>query len=273
MFLKWLLGLSGIDELLTELWDATWLRISKWILAQCENLIYKSTSSADGFWNEAIINQFLDFSRWISMGIVAAATVLMIFDVVEDAARQRQIDYTVIFGNFFKGLAFAIIAPYAGKYILTITSTLAGSLQLSSVSEIVKGIPKTNPVAGYLYVAAASVFFYIMSLARFGTMFVQSLTPCLYVSDIVRGETAAMGSWIRQTVAISLTHLIQTSLYYLGVYFMLHSNITLCLACWIGMTQTKKVLDKYGMSSGVTGIVSSAGQVVSTGISLVSKIT
>jgi len=274
--LKWLLNISGIEELLGEIFTYAWKRASEWITKSCEKLINLSSTAADKFWDYDLILGFLRFSRWVAVGVVAASTVMLIFDVVEDAGRQRKIDFTVVYTNFFKGLAFALIAPEAGKYALMVINQLAGSLKISGIlqTNLVNNINKTgNPVVTWILVAIASVVFLVMSLARFGTMFVQCMTPCLYVSDIVRGETAAMGSWIRQTTAIAITHLIQTSLFYLGAYFTgIDFTLFLAGACWIGMIQTKKVLDKYGMSCGVTGVVSSAAQAAVQGITLVSKV-
>ena len=275
--LKWLISLTGIDDFLEAIFNTTWARISSLILKWCETAIGFSTGYTGNFWTQPLIQGFLNFSRWVGVGMVAATTVLLIFDVVEDASRQKNIDYTMVFASFFKGLAFAIIAPEAGKYALVITNKMAGNLKISNVmlqTNLVESIKvKGNPVVASIIVGLACYIFLIVSLARFGTMFVQCLTPCLYVSDIIRGETAAMGSWIRQTVAIAITHLIETALFYLGVYFMtVDVAWLLSAACWIGMIQTKKVLDKYGMSCGVTGVVSSAWQVASTGINLATKL-
>jgi hypothetical protein len=245
---------------------------NKKVLMLCEWGIGMSTSAANGFWDVPLINSFISFIQWVSVGMVAAATVMLMADIMEEAGKERHIEWSMIFTNFFKGVGFALVAPTAGKYALLISSQMANLLNLSEALTSKTNVMLQNPIWLLLVTIIACLIFAFMSLSRFGIMFVQILSTPLYISDIVRVETAAMGSWIRQTVAIALTYLFQTILFYLGAFFMtMQTQPFLGLACWLAMPQVSKILQKYGMSTGVTGVVSSAASAAQTGLYLMSR--
>lgn len=257
--------------MLQSIFDELRVIIAQKLLEAAEWAIGISTSAADGIWDHPVIVMFLGFIRWLNVGVLGAATILLIFDIIEETGKQRTIEWSMIIINFMKAFAFAIIAPYAGKYALLFSARLAGTLQLSTAASQLRNAVPSLSFFIIVVVLAACIIFAFMSLSRFGAMFVQVLSSVLYVSDIVRGESASMGSWLRQTVAIALTYLIQTILFYLGVFFLVKDQLFFALAFWFAMPQVKTILQKYGMSCGVTGVVSSAATVASAGLQLVSK--
>lgn len=247
-----------------------WLQIK--VVNMCQEWIGISTSASDGFWHLPLMVAFVNFIRWVSVGMVAASTVMLLADIIEEAGKDRHIEWSTVIMNFFKGLGFALIAPSAAINMLMISSQLAGALDLSTALIYTNDQMMDMPASLLLIMLIACVVFAFMSLSRFGTMLVQVVSTPLYVSDIVRGETAAMGSWIRQTVAISLTYLIQTILFYLGAYFItMYAQPFLGYACWFALPNVARVLQKFGMSTGVTGVVSSAASVAQAGLQLAAR--
>lgn len=111
-----------------------------------------------------------------------------------------------------------------------------------------------------------------MSLFSVGAMFLQALTVFLYVPDIVRGRTTSMGDWIRQTLSILVTYMFRNVLFFIGFTSAINLDIIAMSCAWITMIGAAKLLQKFGMSSGFGGAVSSTVSIGQSAFSTIAAI-
>lgn len=217
----------------------------------------------DGFWQNNLLDGFLDFAAVISGIVLGVSILIAIFDIVEE---NKTIIWKQIFMNLFKGGLFTIFARHIGLMCLTITNLIVRNLKLdfdrnalwaaTSATTISEGV---TSLLWVLILIIVFIAFGVVCVMRNASMFVLMMSSFLYIPDIVRGDTAKMGDWIRQVVAVSLTFMFQYILFCLGINGVLSMDVVTALTGFAGIFVVPKLLQKFGYSSGVTGIMSGAG--------------
>lgn len=268
---------SLISQVLSALQD----QIKNGLLSICNQIISLIATGTAGFWDQPLIKAFIDFSKWTNMVVFVVAVIFMLFDMAEEFASGKDVDYSVVFMNTVKALIFVqfnalfaqmsmaisdILTTNMSFKLPTDTSTMYVTINSNFANDIV------FDVLMLLVVLIGVLVFFVMSVMRYGSMFVLILSSSMYISDILRGDTTSMGSWLRQMVAIAGTYTFQYITFYCGLYFLLDGNIVMCCMLWGGMFSASKILQKFGYSTGTRGVFSSAGSLASKGISLFSKV-
>ena len=219
------------------------------------------------FFENSAINQFLNFSTWINTFVFCIALVVVIVDIAEEKVSGKSVYFAVAFTNIAKAFSFALLARWIAVWSMELSSKITSyfgiSLSASTfslhVNNIITSIPGSDAVIVsvhllmMLIIIIAVLVFMVMSLKRFGTMFIHIFTAALYIPDIMRGDTTKMGEWLRQMIAIVLTYVFIYLLFFLGSGFLNADNVLLCLACWITMPAVSKILNKFGWSNGSQG--------------------
>ena len=219
------------------------------------------------FWDEPFVVGSLRVVRILSLILVAATLVVVIFDIAEEVSSRSMIDWGRVIANFVKGISFAYLSPYAGKLIMVTANQMVSVFRYQLESHV-EGITDIGVMILY---AIGFIGFIITTMMRIGSMYILCLSTPFYVPDIVRGETRAIGEWGRQVIAIGFTYVFQYILFYLGLSyvesglapFILGSDplkIMMGISMWLAITQVPKLLAKFGMSSGTAGVVSTAAQ-------------
>lgn len=273
--------MSGIvNGLIQQALSALQDQIKSSILGLCNNILSLISSGTAGFWSNDIIKVFIDFSKWANMVVFVVAVIFMLFDMGQEFACGKEVDFGVVFVNTVKALIFvqfnALIAQTAMALSDLLTTNMSFSLPTNTSSMYVA--LNSNIATDFLFdllimifVLIVSVVFFVMSVMRYGSMFVLILSSSMYVGDILRGDSTSMGSWLRQMVAIAGTYTFQYITFYLGLYFLMQGNIVMSCMLWAGMFNASKVLQKFGYSTGAHNALGTAGSLAGQGISLLSK--
>lgn len=226
-----------------------------------------------GFFDAKIIADSFEFSRFLSYLVFGATLIITFFDIVEDLSEVgngKTIEFATIFMNLFKGLMFIEIAPVLAKQSIIVGADLSSAFNVDT-STITNGFFNNN-VTLMLIILIASVSFFCLSLFSVGAMFLQAITVFLYVPDIVRGRTTSMGDWIRQTLSLLVTYMLRNILFFLGFLSAVNVDIITMAICWITMFGTARILQKFGISSGFAGAVSSTISMGQSAVSAVSSL-
>lgn len=246
-----------------------WLRDS--VAKETQELLIKTEDVMNyglmvTLWEDPMVVACLNIARTLSMLLVAATLVVVIFDIAEEVSGHAIIDWGRVVSNFIKGLSFAYLAPSIGKVIMQ-TATSMATVFRHNLAEI---DPSKALTMAIIYLVG-HVVFTLTAMMRIGSMFVLCLTSPFYVPDIVRGETKAIGEWGRQVIALGFTYLFQYLLFHLGASYIETATrlevrdgfqLLIGFSLWMAMTQVPKLLSKFGMSSGTAGVVTSATQTV-----------
>ena len=273
------LGSDVLSTIANFMWTFIEDQLKNSILTICTNLLTLISSATASFWTDATIKAFLDFSKWANFLVFGVATLFMLFDVAEEMASGKAIDYSMVFSNTVKAVIFAAFNSQIAIMSMALSDSVTSNLGL----KLPKDAKNIFDLLGTKYqaveflilillvVLVAMAIFFVMSVMRYGAMFVHILSSSFYIPDIVRGDTTSIGAWLRQMVAIAATYTIQYITFYLGLYYLTMTNIIMCAICWTGMFSVSKVLQKFGYSTGTRGVVSAAGSMAGRGISLLSK--
>ncbi len=233
------------------------------------------------FFDIKAISLFLNFGTWINILVFAVYLIVVIVDIAEEKMSDKPVNYGVVFSNAIKAFSFALLARWIGEWSMelsnTITTLFGIELQADSIALSIQNILKKEafilsesiiqtitPVIDFrisdllniifwLILLIALIYFTVVSLKRFGEMFVHILTSALYIPDILRGDTTKMGDWLRQMTSIVLTYMIIYILFFLGCGFFNADNVIFSIVCWISMPSVSKILNKFGWSSGTQG--------------------
>lgn len=220
------------------------------------------------FFDNEIIDAFMDFSTWINYFVFAVALVVAIVDIAEEKASDKPVYWSVVFTNTAKAFAFAGLARWIAILSMEISNDITTYFGISldvdsfelNAERIVNSILGMESIHRALFsviflivILFAAVFFAVSSLKRFGVMFVHIFTSALYIPDVLRGDTTKMGEWFRQMASIVLTYVFIYILFFLGASFFGGENLVPCLACWLAMPAVSKVLNRYGWTSGTQG--------------------
>lgn len=253
------------------------------------NQIMKVISWLEGFsvkfFDSAFVSQTLTFTRWLSWLVLGAAFVIMLLDIGEELGGYRPgsggIEFTTVFTNFIKAIAFVLMAPDLAVIAMRLATTATGQMTIDydtmreaasgAFSNITEGVLLSGPLTGIMLLIA-SVAFFIFSLFAVGSIFIQAATAFLYVPDILRGKETAMGEWIRQTAAILLTFLFRHLLFVIGLSAAVTSDVITMSVSWITMFGVARLLQKFGASSGFGGMVSHAAAAGQSFVSIVRSV-
>ena len=259
---------SIVNDIMVELFAY----LNEWLFNLIMDIVAWCMTSADVIWSDPIMTGLFSFVQWVGMGIFAASLIVMILDVFEDVSADKRAYGSTVFFNVLKGFGFTVAAAPVGRLAMLLAGQLADAFDLTSALDVEEwaaafAVQPTSSLFLIIVLIACIVFLY-NSLKRYGLMMVQIMTFPLYVPGIVRGDTTAMGSWIRQTIAIALTFLFQYILFYLGCLFWMKYSLIAAMGCWIAITSVTRILDKYGLSTGTGGGVSSGVSLAMQGIQL-----
>lgn len=231
-----------------------------------------SVTPAQDFWSNPLVTGLITVVTWTGRALMFCAIIVMIVDAVEDVAAGKAVYASTIVGNIIKGMLFVELAPFVGKYAITLCDTLVTSIDIgaytSNTTDLITAMQMSAPVLIISLIGCLVWLF--QALKRFGSMLIQIVSCVLYVPSIVRGDTTAMGSWIRQTIAIALTFLLQYVLFYISLVFLLGGQWLLAIAMWISIGSVPRLLDKYGLSHGGGGMAT-AGHMAMQGISMLAR--
>lgn len=269
------LATKGLVYLFDQFGTWTYDWIFKGISKFAEAVLELTTTATSVFWDVAAIEAFLNFSAWVNVMVLVVSLLFLAMDIAEQSGR---VNWAIVASNFFKGIIFVYFNRYIGMVTYQITEQLTTSLniQMSAPHSLIASLLSTDITSGIflilivLVILAAFVAFFIMAMLRNGTLFVQILSSSFYIPAIVRGDTAKLGDWLRQTVAISATYAIQYILFYLGLSFLTGltgGDLVLTGTCWTTMFFVPKILEQFGYSSGASSVLSAAGNTASAGLS------
>ena len=260
------LAVNAVFGFLTEKLNTAFINGVMFIMSQINSL---STL----FYQSELVQSALSFSRWLGYFVLAGALIATLLDIAEELANVKpgkDIEYMTIGVNFLKGLLFIEMAPVLAQQSMVIGAELSGAFRVDS-SSILSGVILQHLTIA-IFVLIALISFFCMSLFSVGAMFLQSITVFLYVPDIVRGRTTSMGDWIRQSLSILVTYLIRCVLFFIGFTAAVNSDIiTMCVA-WLTMLGAARILQKFGMSSGFGGAVSSTVSIGQSALYTISAI-
>lgn len=250
-------------------------RILNWIFEVGSNMLNWTSSITSNFWDFPLIKALMTFMDSILIMVFIASVAVALFDCVEEISADKIIQWPVVFTNFFKGFAFCIAVRYVCQYSMklaySITTLLAKGTgkNMTEYASTFSGIKSTAIGLGFiiglliiLFITIGIVVFFISALRANGNMTVQYMSSPLYVTSIVRGDTSAIGDWLRQTVAIAVTYVVQYFLFVFGLVLIADYNTTSVtngsfftgIGFWMVLIAVPRVLNKFGMSSGSTGI-------------------
>ncbi len=220
------------------------------------------------FFENEIIDAFMDFSTWINYFVFGVALLVVIVDIAEEKASDKPVYWSVVFTNVAKAFAFAGFARWLAVLAMELSNKIttyfgitidANNFELS-IDEIINAVIGSNiaikallNVIFLIIILFSVIFFAVSSLKRFGVMFVHIFTAALYIPDILRGDTTKMGDWFRQMASIVLTYVFIYILFFLGASFFGADHIVPCFACWLAMPAVSKILNRYGWTSGTQG--------------------
>lgn len=270
-----------MNSMLNLIWTFFQTQIKNAMLDICQQIITLIGTGTSTFWTQSLVMDFLDFSKWANYVVFGVTLLFMLFDIGEEIASGKDVDLGIVFTNSVKAMVFvnfnSIIAITCMQLGDIITSSLNFKLPTdqNAMEKALSGIGISS--ANFIIVVALAILiaclvFFVMSVMRYGAMFVQILASSFYIPNILRGETQAMGDWMRQTVAIAGTYTFQYVTFYCGLYYLLQYNVIICAIFWAGMMSAGKVLQKFSYSTGTKGVFSSLGSAAGQGISLLSKV-
>lgn len=246
--------------------------IENWLIDLITTMLQWSVSLTGEFWSFSLVSGLVRFCVNLGRGILIATFLVVLFDIVEDVTAGRKVFASTAISNLFKAMAFVELAPRLGQYSLDLCDRLVVALNLKLTSENTVIDNVVSAVAGLFAIIIAAFacgYFLFQTLKRFGTMLIQVMTSVLYVPSIIRGDTTAMGSWLRQTISIALTFFFQYFMFYLGITLIQRADSFLIgIGCWASMGMIPRILDKYGLSSGTGGGLAS---VASTGLMMLAR--
>lgn len=217
----------------------------------------------DGFWQNDLLEAFLNFGVAINVIVMVVSILMLLFDLAEE---NKQIIFKQVFVNVVKGALFTLFSRHIGMLCLTLSNLIAKYIQIDidrsalwSMSTLLPSSTIASAAIWSLILIISFAAFAVVCVIRNASMFVLMMSSALYIPDVVRGDTAKMGDWIRQVIAVSLTFVFQYILFCLGVGGCVSADPVTALTGFAGIFAVPKVLQKFGYSSGVTGVFSSAG--------------
>lgn len=284
-----------VANIVTDLiFEALQTQVKNWLLDTMKFCFDCMIGVGGSFWSNPVFQSLFKLILSVSNFVLVASMIVALIDIGEEAGAGNRVPWTVVAGNFIKGIAFANLIVLICASIFRVSATVvrllpignlsswdwssAGSFAASSINakvdmSVIGFIPYILLV---LFLIVGCFAYEVMSFLLFTNMVTHTIAGILYVPDIVRGDTSAIGSWLRLGITFNLTYIIQSLFFFIGISYLIDFDLTsmdmmLGVACLIGMFSVPKVLSKYGFSMGVTGIAQSFGNIASAGSSLVRR--
>ncbi len=255
----------AIDTLFETLVD----RFHAWLLNLIMDAISWVERAGTMFFNSVIVQSTLTFTEWVAWGIFGFAFVMLLLDIGEELGGYKPgqgVEFTTIFTNFIKAIAFILMGPRLAVMGMQLAANASGELSIdyTTLKNEMPNMFSLN-LGGLLplipiIILIAVIGFFCLTLFSAGGIFIQAATAFLYVPDILRGRTTAMGDWMRQTISVLVTYLFRHILFIVGLGSALSGDYITMTIGWITMFGVAKLLQKYGMSSGFGGMVSHTAQ-------------
>lgn len=260
------IAINAVFDSITEKLNTAFVNGVMFIMSQINSL-------SALFYQSELVKSALSFSRWLGYFVLAGALIATLLDIAEELANVKpgkDIEYMTIGINFLKGLLFIEMAPILAQQSIIIGTELSGALRVDGSSILAGAFLQHITIA--IFVLIAIISFFCMSLFSVGAMFLQSITVFLYVPDIVRGRTTSMGDWIRQSLSILVTYLVRCVLFFIGFSAAVNSDLITMGVAWLAMLGAARILQKFGMSSGFGGTVSSTVSIGQSAFSTIAAI-
>lgn len=221
-----------------------------------------------------VISDFIFLGIRLGEILYAATFIILLMDIAEEASSMKSdqfkaIEWTTIFANLVKAFIFVEAAPRLAIMSMQTGARLVKEFDPSSYLNFINSTAPHLGLIGLLIMLVGVVGFALITMMRFAAMLIQAFSAFLYIPDIVRGHTTSMGDWIRQAVCICLTFFLQQVLFFMGIVCFYSSDVIPACMLWLGMFYTPVFLGKYGMSSGVTGVLSSGARIATSTINLI----
>jgi len=233
------------------------------LLIELSNIIMGWISNnTQNYWQHPIIQTIIAFYSGFCMIALVTSVLAMFFDIAEETMASKSVDYGTVFFNFIKAFTFMITAPLICSFSIEIGNIITNAIGFGSglqfdgnaLQDIIQQVNVIMLLLVAVLLVIATIGFLMMSLVRFAHMIIHLLTAIFYIPDIVRGNTASIGDWVKQMIAIAGTFVIQYLLFAIGISVFTNSDILLAMGMWVGMFSVPKILGKYGMSSGIAGL-------------------
>ena len=249
-------------------------------------------SSSSSFWENGAVNALLTLVGTMSNAVFAFSVLRMLFSLAEDASTGSPIPWTTVFSGFAKSFVFANMIVLICHFMYDTSIKMIQLLPIGNLDTgmswgklgeiyvnsfpLLQGLEVFPFLLVIIFLIVGSVVYFVYSLLIFVHMLIHAISGILYIPDVVNGDTSAIGSWLRLGITFSLTFIIQSILFYMGMTFLVDMDLfgtdfILGIACIIGVFVVPKVLSKYGYSVGISGMFRSLGGIASSGISSFKK--
>lgn len=227
-----------------------------------------------GLFEEPLTKDFIQTGMMLGRILFVCTIVILMLDIVEEIGSMKNeqfkaVEWNTIIINLIKAVVFVEAAPRGSIICLYL---VVDSVNSFDPAPYLNNIPNAPEIFGLIVIIIAVGGFCIVTMMRSCAILIQAFTAFLYVPDIVRGHTTSMGNWIRQTIAILLTFFLQYVLFFQGLVAYFNFQYIIAITLWIGMMNVSKFLDKYGMSSGVTSVLSTGASVAQGAVKAVTTL-
>ena len=261
---------DAIPGMMEGFFAEMWKKVSEAIFGIFTWVLQQTLEPYKTMWNNPVIVLMVRLGEWAAHTVFIIALVFMLVDALEEMGSHKSVAVSDIFGNVMKGYLFCLAAPRIAIFALSFSAEVLSLLDFSSALNNfdIEAFLVSTLVMTVILVIACVVFVFMVA-KQHAMMFIHIITYSCYVANIVRGDTQAMGAWLRQMIAIALTFFCQFVMFYMGVFFFMNGDHMLCLMAWMGMGNVTKVLNKFGMSSGFGGLASGASNMMRTGMSFI----
>lgn len=213
------------------------------------------------FFNSPVVSATYTFTRWLGLTILGAAVIFTFLDIAEDLANVKPgqpIEWYTILLNFIKAIAFVEIAPVLSREAVIVSVSMIEQFRPNSSIDYATALPELLPL---IFAVICVIVFFGMSVASVGEVALLGFTVFLYVPDIVRGRTTSLGDWLRQCLAVMVTFLFRSVLFYIGFVATINGDLITMAVAWMTMISSARILQKFGMSTGFAGIAQSSLQI------------
>ena len=236
-------------------------------------------------WVQAAIALFVKFG-W---GLYVVGVVVAVFDVAVEyqhgRANIRSCSINILKG-FFACSLIGTVPVELYKFCITLQYTFSKNLVDAYVLSNRVDFPKLvadvfNKIfdletghQGFIDLVFLFAFAYCViklffqNLKRGGILMIQIAVGTLYMFSVPRGYTDGFNQWMKQVIAICLTALLQTTLFYLGLLTM-SDQLILGLGIMFAANEVPRIAQQFGLDSSVKVNMMSVVHTATTTASLV----
>jgi len=218
-----------------------------------------------GFFNNAYVVESLGFFRFLSFMILAASLVFSLFSMLEKEMHGDYSDRKAIAFNFIKAWGMLLLVQpvvmLTNDWIFRTSDMLSNVSLTNSVSEAMSTLTAPARLATLgvydmillIVIAIVSVIVMLAALSRYAVLYIQILTGYLYVFDVGRGNTNAIGEWGKDVLAGCITFGMQFICYRIGMVMIANGIVfgdipgtIVGLAFMVGASTAGATLKKWG---------------------------